>query len=63
MMKSVLVIVFLILTLPLISESFSYFDADMIDYNLGKGDYNFNESKIIQFTSEFVYFYKYLLFY
>ena len=38
--------------LPLISESFSYFDADMINYDLENKNYNFEESKseIIQFN-------------
>ena len=52
MMKLVLFLVLLITTLPLISESFSYFDADMINYNLENKNYNFEESKseIIQFN-------------
>ena len=52
MMKLVLGLVFLIITLPLISESFSYFDADMINHNLENKNYNFKESKseIIQFN-------------
>ena len=51
-MKTVLVIALLILIPPLISESFSYFDADMINHNLENKNYNFNESKseIIQFN-------------
>ena len=52
MMKLVLFSVLLIITLPLISESFSYFDADMINYDLENKNYNFKESKseIIQFN-------------
>ena len=52
MMKLVLFLVFLIITLPLISESFSYFDADMINHNLENKNYNYQESKseIIQFN-------------
>ena len=51
-MKLVLFLVLLIITLPLISESFSYFDADMINYNLENQNYDFQESKsgIIQFN-------------
>ena len=50
-MKLVLFSVLLIITLPLISESFSYFDADMINHNLENKNYNFQESKseIIRF--------------
>jgi len=52
MMKLVLFLVLLIITLPLISESFSYYDADMINYNLENQNYDFQESKsgIIQFN-------------
>ena len=52
MMKLVFGLIFLVVTLPLISESFSYFDADMINYNLENENYDFKESKsgIIQFT-------------
>ena len=52
MMKLVLLLVLLILIPPLISESFSYFDGDMISHNLEKRNYIFNESKskIIQFN-------------
>ena len=51
-MKLVLFLVLLLTTLPLISESFSYFDADMINYDLENKNYNFEESKseIIQFN-------------
>ena len=51
-MKLVLFLILLIITLPLISESFSYFDADMINYNLENENYNLKESKseIIQFN-------------
>ena len=51
-MKLVLALILLVITLPLISESFSYFDADMINHNLENKNYNFNESKseIIQFN-------------
>ena len=51
-MKLVLFLVLLIITLPLISESFSYFDADMINHNLENKNYNLKESKsgIIQFN-------------
>ena len=51
-MKLVLFLILLIITLPLISESFSYFDADMINQNLENKNYNFKESKseIIQFN-------------
>ena len=51
-MKLVLFLVLLIITLPLISESFSYFDADMINQNLENQNYNLKESKsgIIQFN-------------
>ena len=56
-MKLVLFLVLLIITLPLISESFSYFDADMINQNLENKNYNYQESKseIIQFNE---YYYK-----
>ena len=52
MMKLVFTIFLLILTFPLISESFSYFDADMINQNLENKNYNYQESKseIIQFN-------------
>ena len=50
MMKLVLVLVLLILIPPLISESFSYFDGDMIDHNIENKNHSFNESKIIQFN-------------
>ena len=52
MMKSVLFLVLLIITLPLISESFSYFDADMINHSIENKNSNFKESisDIIQFN-------------
>ena len=52
MMKLALFLVLLIITLPLVSESFSYFDADMINHNLENKNYNFKESnsEIIQFN-------------
>ena len=52
MMKLVLALVLLILIPPLISESFSYFDGDMISHNFETRNYTFNESKseIIQFN-------------
>ena len=52
MMKLVLALILLVITLPLISESFSYFDADMINYDLENTNYNLKESKseIIQFN-------------
>ncbi|MDA0757013.1 MAG: S8 family serine peptidase [Crenarchaeota archaeon] len=52
MMKLVLLLVLLILIPPLISESFSYFDGDMISHNFENKNNNFNESKsqIIQFN-------------
>ncbi|MDC0203667.1 S8 family serine peptidase [Candidatus Nitrosopelagicus sp.] len=52
MMKLVFILVLLVLIPPLISESFSYFDGDMISHNLENKNYNFNESKskIIQFN-------------
>ena len=52
MMKLVLFLLLLIITLPLISESFSYFDADMINYDLENKNYNLKESNsgIIQFN-------------
>ena len=52
MMKLVLSLILLVITLPLISESFSYFDADMINQNLENKNYNYQESKseIIQFN-------------
>ena len=52
MMKLVLTLVFLIILSPLISESFSYFDGDMISHNLENTNYDINESKskIIQFN-------------
>ncbi|MDC0211101.1 S8 family serine peptidase [Candidatus Nitrosopelagicus sp.] len=50
MMKLVLALVLLILIPPLISESFSYFDGDMIGHNIENKNYSFNESKIIQFN-------------
>ena len=51
-MKSVLFLILLVLTLPLISQSFSYFDADLINHNLENENYHFKESKsgIIQFN-------------
>ena len=51
-MKLVFALVFLILILPLISESFSYLDGDMINHNLEDKNYNFNKSKslIVQFN-------------
>ncbi len=50
MMKLVVLLVLLILIPPLISESFSYFDGDMISHNFENKNYNFSEtkSKIIQ---------------
>ena len=52
MMKLVFALILLVMTLPLISESFSYFDADMINYNIEHKNYNFKESnsEIIQFN-------------
>jgi hypothetical protein len=49
-MKLILGLIFIIVALPLISESFSYFDADMINYDLKNKNYNFNKSKIIEFN-------------
>ena len=51
-MKLVLGLILLVITLPLISESFSYFDADMINYDLENKTYNLKESnsEIIQFN-------------
>ena len=51
-MKLVSVLILLILLPPLISESFSYFDGDMISHNIEDKNYNFNEStsQIIQFN-------------
>ena len=43
-MKLVLGLIILVITLPLISESFSYFDADMINYDLENENYIFKES-------------------
>ena len=52
MMKLVLFLLLLIITLPLISESFSYFDADMINHDLENKNYHLKESNsgIIQFN-------------
>ena len=50
MMKLVLSLILLIVILPLISQSFSYFDADMINHNLENKDHSFKESGIIQFN-------------
>ena len=50
MMKLVLTLILLVLIPPLISESFSYFDADMINYSLENKDHSFKESGIIQFN-------------
>ena len=50
MMKLVLFLLLLILIPPLISESFSYFDGDMIGHNIQNKNHSFNESKIIQFN-------------
>ena len=50
MMKLILALVLLILIPPLISESFSYFDGDMIGHNIQNKNHSFNESKIIQFN-------------
>ena len=52
MMKLVLFLLLLILIPPLISESFSYFDGDMVDYGIENKNLNFNESKskIIHFN-------------
>jgi len=51
-MKLVFGLIFLVLLLPLISESFSYFDADIINHHLDNKNNNFNdsESEIIQFN-------------
>ena len=51
-MKLVFGLIFLVLSLPLISESFSYFDADIINHHLDNKNNNFNdsESEIIQFN-------------
>ena len=49
-MKLVLGLIILVITLPLISESFSYFDGDMINHNFQNTDHNFQESEIIQFN-------------
>ena len=53
MMKLVLFLVLLIITLPLISESFSYYDADMINYNLENQNYDFQESPTFNWKSRF----------
>ena len=52
MTKLVIGLILLVMILPLISESFSYFDADMINYDLENKSYNLKESKseIIQFN-------------
>ncbi len=50
MMKLVLVLFLLILVPPLISESYSYFDGDMINHNFGNKNYDLIESKIIKFN-------------
>ena len=52
MMKLVLSLIILVMIFPLISESFSYFDADMINYDLENKNYNLKESNsgIIQFN-------------
>ena len=50
MMKLVFLLVLLVLIPPLISESFSYLDGDMISHNFEKKNHNLNESKIIQFS-------------
>ncbi len=42
MMKLVSFLILLIISLPLISESFSYFDADMINQNLENKNYDFD---------------------
>ena len=51
-MKLVLILILLILIPPLISESFSYLDGDMVNHNLEDKNYNFNKSKslIVQFN-------------
>ena len=52
MMKSVLVIISIILIFPLMSESFSYFNGDMANYNIENNDFpieNIN-SNIIHFN-------------
>jgi len=52
MMKLVFLLVLLVLIPPLITESFSYFDGDMINHNIENTNYHFNESRseIIQFN-------------
>ena len=45
MMKLVFAILLLIIIPPLVSESFSYFDGDMISHNFENKNYNFSESK------------------
>ena len=54
MMKLVVLLVLLILIPPLISESFSYFDGDMISHNFENKDYDFNKS-----TSEIIKFHEF----
>ena len=51
-MKLVFGLILLVISLPLISESFSYFDADMINYDLENKNHNLKESnsEIIQFN-------------
>ena len=52
MMKLVVLLVLLILIPPLISESFSYFDGDMISHNFENKDYDWSylhqDKKMIQ---------------
>ena len=52
MMKLVIFLFLLVLIPTLVSESFSYFDGDMISHNSESKNYTFNESKseIIQFN-------------
>ena len=50
MMKLIFILVVLVLAPALMSESFSYFDGDMINYNLkNNNDLVYNDSEIIQF--------------
>ena len=66
MNKSIFIIVLLMLTPALVSESFSFLGGDMIDYNFGKYDHisSNHESNIIKFNqpSDEQQFKRYLIF-
>ena len=52
MIKSLILLITLLTIIPLASESFSYFDADMIHYDIKNeiSDYEQSKSGIIEFN-------------